>query len=249
MISSIIPTSHWKEVAVGRFLQLYSETEPPFPHYLIIHECELPKPLRIIHYDESVPYSVDPYRFNVIVDGDYKILKSNLKTYTNKVQELFSDLGANEPAFSVTVIKSVDLDQPTKDSIFELVELNEIFAKDMRYIIIRMSDPSLPRIIGFVAFDFSFEETDDDYMIPVLYCYEIQVSSEYQGIGIGERLLKSMKLVAKDFQMKKVMLTCFTTNTSAIKFYKRHRFISDEISPEFFDPDTEHGYMIMSVNI
>lgn len=69
--------------------------------------------------------------------------------------------------------------------------------------------------------------------------------------GLGKLLLEFHERVAANTPpIKKVMLTCFLSNTRALEFYKRRGFEKDEISPrprklrygKEFVPD----YLIMS---
>ncbi|CAK7206807.1 N alpha-acetyl-transferase [Sporothrix eucalyptigena] len=68
---------------------------------------------------------------------------------------------------------------------------------------------------------------------PVVYCYEIHLSSSLQGSGLGHILLGFQSIVAHNLgpPVNKVMLTCFLSNTRALKFYERQGFVTDALAP------------------
>lgn len=81
--------------------------------------------------------------------------------------------------------------------------------------------------VAFVHFRY-----DLDYGIPVLYCYEIQVAPDHQGLGIGRQLLAILRLLAERARMDKVMATVFKNNQGSLEFFKRFGFQEDETNPE-----------------
>ncbi|KAH8918354.1 hypothetical protein BT69DRAFT_586111 [Atractiella rhizophila] len=130
------------------------------------------------------------------------------------------------------------LDIPSKQLEFE--------HPDSRFIILRTLEEKL---VGFVNFRFDWEETMEDEDVEVLYCYELQVSKEYQGFGAGRLLADLMEGLAKQWRMKKVMLTVFRANVEALAFYNRCSYDIDEISPSRVDGAEEAEYEIMSKEI
>ncbi|OLY82324.1 N-alpha-acetyltransferase 40 [Smittium mucronatum] len=78
--------------------------------------------------------------------------------------------------------------------------------------ILSISDSKDGSLIGFSAFNFSFEETSGEFDIPVLYCYEIHIRDKNGGSGLGLSLLSCMEIIGKSNQMKKIMLTSFKGN-------------------------------------
>ncbi|KAF9167718.1 N-alpha-acetyltransferase 40 [Mortierella sp. AD010] len=84
--------------------------------------------------------------------------------------------------------------------------------------------------VGMIHFQFVEEETMTDRDAEVVYCYEIQVTRDYQRRGIGEYLIGLLETIGKATSMEKVMLTVFKANKDAIKFYLE-RLQYDEISP------------------
>ncbi len=71
--------------------------------------------------------------------------------------------------------------------------------------------------------------------------------------GLGARLLGYHSIVAQNLPpTTKVMLTCFSSNATAMKFYSKHGFATDSIS---LTPITLRGkicppdYLILSKNV
>ncbi|CAI5487236.1 unnamed protein product [Closterium sp. Naga37s-1] len=52
-----------------------------------------------------------------------------------------------------------------------------------------------------------------------LYVYELQVEAEYQGMGIGSKLMRIAELMAKKCELEAIFLTVQKENTSARAFY------------------------------
>ncbi|PVU98772.1 hypothetical protein BB559_001277 [Furculomyces boomerangus] len=135
-------------------------------------------------------------------------------------------------------------------------KMNEMFDKDMRYIVLLSYNYIGPgsespkgasndkynncSVICFTSFMFTFEETNSDYEIPVLYCYELQVTGEFRGQGLGKSLIESLKAIGKMHKMKKLMLTTYKDNTNATLFYKKIGFSVDEISPSKYISSSEN---------
>ena len=85
-------------------------------------------------------------------------------------------------------------------------------------------------ILAFVAFRFEWDD-DEEPDFPVMYVYEMQVSSAWQGHGLGRQLMALVLKVSDRLKMTKVMLTCFVSNRGAMKFYKDMGFGRDCNSP------------------
>ncbi|XP_071698875.1 uncharacterized protein [Rutidosis leptorrhynchoides] len=82
-------------------------------------------------------------------------------------------------------------------------------------------------VIGFVHYRFTIEED-----IPVLYLYELQLESAYQGKGLGKFLMELVELIACKNCMGAVVLTVQKQNTSAVNFYlNKLRYNISAISP------------------
>ncbi|OAA44544.1 Acyl-CoA N-acyltransferase [Beauveria brongniartii RCEF 3172] len=94
----------------------------------------------------------------------------------------------------------------------------------------------------------SFMPTWEDNK-PVVYCYEIHLLPELEGTGLG-RLLMSHVTTAADRigALHKTMLTCFTANTRARRFYENLGFAVDDSSPRprrLRDKVVEPEYVIL----
>ncbi|KAM0667487.1 hypothetical protein ACQRIU_003352 [Beauveria bassiana] len=94
----------------------------------------------------------------------------------------------------------------------------------------------------------SFMPTWEDNK-PVVYCYEIHLLPELEGTGLG-RLLMSHVTTAADRigALHKTMLTCFTANARARRFYEKLGFAVDDSSPRprrLRDKVVEPEYVIM----
>ena len=85
-------------------------------------------------------------------------------------------------------------------------------------------------IAGYAIFRFEWDD-DEEPEYPVLYCYELQVSEQAQGNGIGRWLMSTIVKISEKLHMWKVLLTCFTSNTKALQFYKNIGFDTDANSP------------------
>ena len=85
-------------------------------------------------------------------------------------------------------------------------------------------------IVGYTVFRFEWDD-EEEPEYPVLYCYELQVCKTVQGHGIGRQLMSLLVQTADKLKLWKVLLTCFTVNTQALKFYREIGFDTDVNSP------------------
>lgn len=128
----------------------------------------------------------------------------------------------------------------------------EMRSPDLRYILVKDSDGA---ISGFTSMMPTFENGE-----PVVYCYEIHLKPELQGLvnvnrngtlalsdtriradhcldvlartGLGKRLMGYLVEAAESMpSVQKVMLTCFVCNDKARMFYEKLGFGVDEFSP------------------
>ncbi|KAL4869305.1 acyl-CoA N-acyltransferase [Aspergillus spectabilis] len=101
---------------------------------------------------------------------------------------------------------------------------------------------------GFLEFMVTYE---DGY--EVLYCYEIHLTPEAQGQGLGEELTSRFERIGQRIGLEKTMLTVFKSNSRAVAFYERVGFTEDENSPRprrlRNGTVKEVDYMIMSKNL
>ncbi|KAI0178511.1 acyl-CoA N-acyltransferase [Hypoxylon sp. FL1284] len=122
-------------------------------------------------------------------------------------------------------------------------KMAEMKSAELRYITVKDVAGS---ICGFTSLMPTYEEGQ-----PVVYCYEIHLGPELQGLGLGKILMGFLESVAANTPpIKKVMLTCFLSNQRALGFYQNSGFEKDEISPEprklRFGKEFVPDYVIMS---
>jgi N-alpha-acetyltransferase 40 len=61
--------------------------------------------------------------------------------------------------------------------------------------------------------------------------YELQLSPQIQGSGLGKQLMTILEFVGKELGAQKAMLTVFTLNVSALSFYTALGYITSPVSP------------------
>ncbi|EFY87715.1 N alpha-acetyl-transferase [Metarhizium acridum] len=99
----------------------------------------------------------------------------------------------------------------------------EMRSPDLRYILVRRGE----EICGFTSLMPTWENGE-----AVVYCYEIHLTDEVKGTGLGSQLMGYLTEVAERAEgIDKVMLTCFVSNKRARRFYERLGFGVDENSP------------------
>ena len=79
---------------------------------------------------------------------------------------------------------------------------------------------------GFMSFMLTYE---DGY--EVIYLYEIHLSPQVQGKGLGKKLMDMMEEVGRKAGVEKAMLTVFKKNEAAVGFYEMLGYEVDEFSP------------------
>lgn len=100
----------------------------------------------------------------------------------------------------------------------------EMREPDLRYILIKDSSG---KVCGYTSLMPTIEEGE-----AVVYCYEIHLKLELRGTGLAGLLMGFLDTVARNIEVvEKVMLTVFTCNTRAVKFYRHCGFEVDDISP------------------
>ncbi|KAK0547654.1 N alpha-acetyl-transferase [Tilletia horrida] len=120
---------------------------------------------------------------------------------------------------------------------------------------------SPPKLAGYVLFRFDADDCDSEDPcvrpnqdeVEVAYCYELQISQNAQGCGLGKLLMRILERYARFAKMRKVVLTCFEFNTAARAFYTKIGYTPDLISPATDDEDSDEeeeeerpDYRIMS---
>ncbi|EMC94892.1 hypothetical protein BAUCODRAFT_45698, partial [Baudoinia panamericana UAMH 10762] len=132
----------------------------------------------------------------------------------------------------------------------------EMKDKDMRYLLVRTvsskEDVGIDldtTVDGFLSFMLTHDSTP---AVPVLYIYELHLAGQLRKLGLGSHLLSLAENIAERVGVKKVMLTCFLSNTKAHTFYLKHGYAKDVSSPD--DRRTRNGiskpdYVIMSKTV
>ncbi|TVY12564.1 N-alpha-acetyltransferase 40 [Lachnellula arida] len=101
---------------------------------------------------------------------------------------------------------------------------------DMKYIVVKSDDGEGEGEGEVQAFASVMPTYEDGY--PVLYIYEIHLCSALQGTGLAHTLMTLILAIAHKIpSTQKVMLTCFTCNERAVRFYEKTGFARDEFSP------------------
>ncbi|GAA5831272.1 hypothetical protein JCM3766R1_002991 [Sporobolomyces carnicolor] len=125
----------------------------------------------------------------------------------------------------------------------------ELFHAESRFIVLQSGDQEEDGIrrskgLGYALFRFDTEETAGDEDADVLYCYELQIDSESHRLGAGKLLMQALNRIGLQMKMDKTILTVFKANTSAIAFYEKIGFSTDEIDPSNYGEQVD--YLILS---
>ncbi|MBD3280424.1 GNAT family N-acetyltransferase [Candidatus Dojkabacteria bacterium] len=79
--------------------------------------------------------------------------------------------------------------------------------------------------IGFIIFMKGEEKHGDTKIQEFIEVYELHVSEDYRGHGVGERLMKSAEERAKEMGYEWVKLYCSSYNKGALGFYEEIGYI------------------------
>lgn len=112
-------------------------------------------------------------------------------------------------------------------------DLNKAWA---RYLV--AVDRKTKKPAGYSMFRF-----DLDYGRSVVYCYEMQVDSEFQRKGLGAFMMQALEKMARHYGMERLVLTVLQNNEDGMRFYKTLGYDVDETSP---DKSDNCAYVIMS---
>ncbi|KAK2958621.1 putative acyl-CoA N-acyltransferase [Blattamonas nauphoetae] len=86
--------------------------------------------------------------------------------------------------------------------------------------------------IAFIQFRFLVENEEI-----VCYMYELQSSREYRRCGIGRALHSILEQLCRHVKVKKIMLTVFLSNITALSFYYSLNYQRDPFSPLYVDEE------------
>lgn len=118
--------------------------------------------------------------------------------------------------YNIHASEFLAFDQMTKESF-----LDELQQNNRIYFVAKDND----KIIGYIG----LYEYDDDLSI-----IGIALIKEYQNRGIGTRLLKKAKEVARKMSKKSISLEVDVLNTSAISFYNKNNFVVTNIRKKYY---------------
>ena len=125
-----------------------------------------------------------------------------------------------EPDMKFLMVYSVAQDDTPSGLLYEQMNFGDSKLRSLR------GQPS--QVVGFLSFELGHEDG-----MEVIYCYEIHLQSGYQGRGLGAQLMSLMSLIGAAVGVQKAMLTVFTSNESAIEFYKwiGYEWYDEEVVP------------------
>ncbi|KAK3680528.1 hypothetical protein LTR37_021180 [Vermiconidia calcicola] len=190
-------------------------------------------------------------------DSDELIRKLN-DMCTDEFRDTYIDAKAlerNARAIQISLKASSELTEQDINACFDLVSTTsrlqyegsaagwnpkqkkrEMMQQEMRYLLVYPSehieqsknegsrDPH-----GYLSFMLTHDSTP---VVPVSYVYEIHLTEDLRKKGLGTHLMHLVEDIAANVGMKKVMLTCFLTNTKALHFYEKLGYAKDASSPE-----------------
>jgi len=172
---------------------------------------------------------------------------------------IFKKFTRNGLNLSLSCKKVTDMSEEESNAMFELVKGNmqelykksawgwdgkkkqgEMLEENARYLLVRDEQEN---IVAMSHFRF-----DVDADMGVLYCYEVQLLEHIRGKGLGKFMMQILELLANKTQMRKVILTVFKENEKANKFFTNLKYVVDETSPQYDDPNNpqDYDYEIMS---
>jgi N-alpha-acetyltransferase 40 len=86
---------------------------------------------------------------------------------------------------------------------------------------------------GFLSFKLDVDGIEGSGVLwPVLYIYEIHLSESLRGLGLGKHLMHVAEHIATAARLDRLVLSVFTCNKQALKFYESLGWVTDETSPE-----------------
>ena len=103
----------------------------------------------------------------------------------------------------------------------------EMSLPDLRYLLLKPKSSTDVPIEGFISFMLTYEDGHE-----VIYCYEIHLSPQLHGHGVGKYLMGMMEEVGRRAGVEKVMLTVFLKNQRGLAFYEKLGYREDDFSPQ-----------------
>ncbi|MHA1506963.1 MAG: GNAT family N-acetyltransferase [Candidatus Asgardarchaeia archaeon] len=115
---------------------------------------------------------------------------------------------------------------------FTLEDVDNIISmiKDRRIVMIIAEEERTEKVLGYVLLKF-FNEPSMRHMAEL----SIVVRDEWQGRGLGTKLMENIIYLARGFMLRKVVLTVFADNEAAIHLYRKFGFeIEGVFKKEYF---------------
>lgn len=91
--------------------------------------------------------------------------------------------------------------------------------KRCSHVIISYNDK---RIVAFITFTIELEDEYDPYSSMCIYVYELHVDCNFRGFGMGQFLI--LKTFKENPEYPRMLLTCYTKNFEALRFYFKTGF-------------------------
>eukprot|EP00906_Rhabdomonas_costata_P006309 RCo009253 len=170
--------------------------------------------------------------------------------------QAFQTFSRNDLKCTLRFFKADDLSPELREFTFQLVKANmETFYRECPAIggwTDRLKREEMFDITGrfIIAFDgaepvgFTSFRFDMDFGRRVVYCYELHCVPRVQGKGLGKHLMVLLELVARKQNFSNIVLTTFTANASAVRFFRNKvKFVEDVSNPQ--DSAIDLGFLIM----
>ena len=103
----------------------------------------------------------------------------------------------------------------------------EMRLPDLRYLLLKQDTAAEAPVEGFISFMLTYEDGQE-----VIYCYEIHLTPQLCGLGIGKYLMGLMEGVGRKAGVEKAMLTVFRENQQGLAFYEKLGYSADDFSPQ-----------------
>jgi len=118
-----------------------------------------------------------------------------------------------------------------------------------RHLVVRSvtGDGTADPLVAFAHFRFESGGTASEFAV---YCYELQVTDEWQRSGVGRHLMAVLLAIGGHFRAHKVMLTVFKCNTIAMDFYRKAlQYRIDRSSPSRCPSMSTTDYEILCLTV
>lgn len=143
---------------------------------------------------------------------------------------------STEQNYKIAVTKAITMSPEDFDACFNLIKYtsgaayknstdgwhpkkkkDEMRDPNMYYLLVRAQADET--CVGFASLMVTIE---DEY--PAVYLYEIHLSDSLRGLGVGAYLMQIMETIGKNADMERAMLTVFSSNESAERFYRKRGY-------------------------